>query len=101
MLGDDPAAWFGTPATTATGSVATLPVGGKTLSGTAVRAALGLRSATFSVAYKDGTFTFTTHGYGHGVGMSQCGADYLARQGYSWQEILQYYYKNVTIVNAP
>ncbi len=96
-LGDKPEAWFGQPTNTAAGSVATIPVGDKTLAGTAVRAALGLRSACFSVTYTDGTFTFVTRGYGHGVGMSQYGADYLARQGYTWQEILHYYYTNVTI----
>ncbi len=98
VLGDDPAAWFGKPAITATGSVATLAVGGKDLRGTAVRAALSLRSTHFTVTFADGQFTFTTRGYGHGVGMSQYGADYLARQGYTWQEILRYYYTGITIV---
>ena len=97
-LGDDPAAWFGEPTLSAAGTVASIPVGGKMLAGTAVRAALGLRSATFSVTFADGSFTLTVRGYGHGVGMSQVGANHLAQQGYTWQEILQYYYTGVTIV---
>jgi stage II sporulation protein D len=96
-LGDDPTAWFGQTTLSAAGTVTSLPVGGKTLTGTAVRSALGLRSASFSVAFAHGSFRFTVHGYGHGVGMSQYGADYLARQGYNWQEILQYYYTGVKI----
>ena len=75
-----------------------IPVGDTSLPGTEVRRLLGLRSATFSVTYAEGTFTFTVRGYGHGVGMSQHGADWLARQGYSWEEILHYYYTDVTIV---
>lgn len=98
VLGDDPAVWFGEPTLSAAGTVASIPVGGKALAGTAVRAALDLRSATFAVAYADGSFTFTVRGYGHGVGMSQVGANYLAQQGYTWQEILQYYYTGVSIV---
>lgn len=96
-LGNNPAAWFGKPTFSDAGTVANIPVGDKSLAGTAVRKALGLRSATFSVAYADGCFTFTVRGYGHGVGMSQVGANHLAKQGYAWQEILQYYYKGVTI----
>ncbi len=96
-LGADPAAWIGTPTCSPAGTVTTIPVGGTTQTGVAMRAALGLRSACFACAYADGTFTLTVRGYGHGVGMSQYGADYLARQGYTWQEILQYYYTGVTV----
>ncbi len=96
-LGDDPAAWIGTPAYSTAGTVTAVTVGGKTLTGTDLRSALGLRSACFSCTYQGGSFTVTVRGYGHGVGMSQYGADYLARQGYTWQEILQYYYTGVTV----
>ena len=96
-LSADPAAWFGSPTLSTAGTVDTIPVGNAILPGTKVRQLLGLRSATFSVVYADGKFTFTVRGYGHGVGMSQYGADYLARQGYTWEEILHYYYTDVTI----
>ena len=97
-LSDDPTAWFGKATLSAAGTVDTIPVGGTPLKGTRVRQLLGLRSATFTVAYEKEQFTFTVYGYGHGVGMSQYGADYLARQGYTYEEILQYYYQGVTLI---
>ncbi len=96
-LPEDPAAWFGTPTLSAAGTVDTIPVGGTPLRGTRVRELFGLRSATFTVEYSGGQFTFTVRGYGHGVGMSQYGADYLARQGYTFEEILAHYYTGVTL----
>jgi stage II sporulation protein D len=96
-LGDDPAAWFGEPTLSAAGTVASIPVGGKTLAGTAVRAALDLRSATFAIAYADGSFTFTVRGYRHNVGMSQAGAKYMANNGADYREILSHYYPGTTI----
>ena len=73
------------------------PVGNTSLAGTRVRQLFGLRSAAFAVTYADGSFTFAVKGYGHGVGMSQYGADYLAHQGYTYEEILHYYYTDVEI----
>lgn len=96
-LSDDPAAWFGTPTFSQGGTVAEQPVGDTTLAGTRLRQLFGLRSAAFDVVYRDGSFTFSVRGYGHGVGMSQHGADYLARQGYTYKEILAYYYTDVTV----
>ncbi len=96
-FGDDPATWLAPPVCSTTGHVTSITVGGTALKGTQLRQALGLRSANFTVSYRDNQFTFTTKGYGHGVGMSQTGANYLAGQGYTYQEILQYYYKNVTV----
>lgn len=88
----DPAAWFGSPTISAAGTVASQPIGDATLPGTKVRQIFGLRSATFTVTYADGRFTFAVRGYGHGVGMSQYGADYLAKQGYTYRQILEHYY---------
>ena len=56
-----------------------------------------LRSPSFTVAYKDGSFTFHVTGYGHGVGMSQYGANILAKQGLSAEEIVQHYFSNTTV----
>lgn len=86
------AQWFGAPTLTPSGYVGTLPVCGQTVQGTALRKALGLRSACFTVAYQSGTFSFTTKGYGHGVGMSQWGAKALAEQGADYRTILAHYY---------
>ena len=95
----DPATWFGTPTLSAAGTVTAQPIGDMTLPGTKVRQIFGLRSATFTVVYTQGMFTFSVRGYGHGVGMSQHGADYLARQGYDYRQILEHYYTNVEIVS--
>ena len=91
------AQWFGTPVLTPSGYVDTLPVCGQTVRGTALRKALGLRSACFTVAYQSGTFSFTTKGYGHGVGMSQWGAKAMAEQGADWRAILAHYYPGTTL----
>ena len=68
--------------------------------GQRLRAALGLRSTDFDLAYENGVFTFTTHGYGHGVGMSQVGADWLARQGATAEEILLHYYPGTVLAEV-
>ena len=86
------AQWFGAPVLTSSGYVDSLPVCGQTVQGIALRKALGLRSACFTVAYQSGTFSFTTKGYGHGVGMSQWGAKALAEQGADYRTILVHYY---------
>ena len=63
-----------------------------------MRKALSLRSACFTVSHGEKGFTFQVKGYGHGVGMSQCGANAMAQQGFTYKEILQHYYTGVTIV---
>ena len=94
-LAPDPSApegWFGVAALTPSGYVASLPVCGQTITGPALRKALGLRSACFTVQYQNGTFFFTTMGYGHGVGLSQWGAKALAEQGQTAAQILAHYF---------
>ena len=94
-IATDPAApgqWFGEPTLTASGYVASLPVCGQTVSGAALRRALGLRSACFTLRYQDGGFCITTRGYGHGVGLSQWGAKALAEQGQGYADILAHYF---------
>lgn len=75
--------------------------GQKTISGRKLREnVMGhkLKSAAFDVTYRDGEFVFTTYGYGHGVGMSQNGANILAKQGYSYYQILNYYFTGIEII---
>ncbi len=55
-------------------------------------------SGTIRTATKDTAYRFTGTGYGHGLGLSQYGAKGLAEQGYDYQSILKYYYKDITIV---
>ena len=87
-----PERWFGETTLTASGYAASLPVCGQTVSGTALRRALGLRSACFTIRYQDGSFLITTKGYGHGVGLSQWGAKSLAEQGWTYEAILAHYF---------
>lgn len=96
-LSEDPSEWLGEVSYTASGRVAELGVGGVTLSGGAARTLFGLRSACFAVEEADGVFTFSVTGYGHGVGMSQYGANAMAREGEGWQDIVSHYYTGVTI----
>lgn len=74
------------------GGVATLEVGDRQLTGVEVRKRLGLRSTRFRVERRGDEVVFITSGYGHGVGMSQRGADLMAREGAGYQEILTHYY---------
>ena len=100
VLGDDPGTWFGTPELDDSGRVARIPVGSETLTGAQVRALFSLRSAAFSVAYSGGTFTFTVTGSGHGVGMSQYGANVMAIRGSGYADILAHYYPGTTLIRA-
>ncbi len=83
---------------TNSGYVKSVKIGGKEFTGSQVREALGLKSTNFEVALKDNIFTFTVYGYGHGVGLSQNGANYMAQQGSDYEEILAHYYKGTQIM---
>lgn len=96
-LSGDAANWVGKAEASESQTVTQITIGGKNFTGEQVRTAFGLRSPCFTVTYQDGSFTFDVCGYGHGIGMSQYGADYMARQGSSWEEILTHYYTGVTI----
>ncbi|WP_047983763.1 stage II sporulation protein D [Ornithinibacillus californiensis] len=74
-----------------------LHVAGKALSGREVREKLKLRSSDFSIKQKGNHLIFTTKGNGHGVGMSQYGANGMAQEGKTYEEIVTYYYKDVEI----
>ena len=76
------------------GGVKTIKVGDKFFVGTEFRKLLSLRSTNFDVKFADNCFTFTVRGYGHGVGLSQNGAEYMAKQGSTFSEILAWYYKD-------
>lgn len=72
-------------------------VAGKQMSGPEFRDALGLYSTDFAWKVEGSSITFTTHGYGHGVGMSQYGADGMAKEGKKAAEILTYFYQGTTL----
>ena len=74
-----------------------ITIGGVPVSGPSVRSIFGLRSASFTAEAGDGKITFYVTGYGHGVGLSQYGANAMAEAGSTWREILEHYYAGVTI----
>lgn len=93
---------------TAGGRVEKMKVGDAVLKGTEIRSALGLSSALFTISFKEGTgwngsstantqIIFVSNGSGHGVGMSQYGADGMAREGADYKEILKHYYSGTEI----
>lgn len=96
-LSGEPSGWFQNLKRTASGRVASVELGGVELSGGAARSLFSLRSASFDVAEEDGTFTFSVTGYGHGVGMSQYGANAMAKAGSGWREILAHYYTGAAL----
>ena len=96
--GENPENWVEKITNTPTGMVKEIVIGGKSFKGTEIRSLLGLKSSTFTIKYKENNFVFTVCGYGHGVGMSQYGADYMARQGFNYKEILMHYYQNSELI---
>ena len=97
-LDDDLKKWIEIKDVSDSGTVLSVDVGDKNTSGSCLRDILGLRSACFDVKCKDNTFTFTTKGFGHGVGMSQYGANAMALEGKKWQDIIAHYYPHASIV---
>ncbi|MBQ9938807.1 MAG: SpoIID/LytB domain-containing protein [Oscillospiraceae bacterium] len=92
--------WFGEKMLSDSGYVLLQNVCGVDLTGQKLRSILSLRSACFDVSFNGTAFCFKVNGYGHGVGLSQYGADYMARQGCDFTEILQHYYKDVLIARV-
>ena len=96
-LSGDTSGWIRDVVLTDAGRVSSAVVGGVTVTGKELRSLYGLRSTAFTVEADGKSVTFHVTGYGHGVGMSQYGANELAKEGKTWQEILQWYYTGVTI----
>ena len=80
-----------------TNRVNQITINNQPFSGTEVRKLLGLRSTDFEITVTETEVLITTNGYGHGVGMSQYGANYMAKEGYTYDEILKYYYDGIEI----
>ncbi len=79
------------------GTVLKVNLNKKEFTGDEIRKAFSLKSPVFTIETTEKAVTFNVTGYGHGVGMSQYGADFMARQGSSYEEILKHYYKGVEI----
>lgn len=74
-----------------------LGIEGKTFSGREIREKLNLQSSDFTIKQKNDHLIFTTKGWGHGIGMSQYGANSMAKQGKTYKEIVKYYYQDVEV----
>ena len=99
-LPEDPAQWIQITERTEAGMVTSAKIGENTVSGEDIRSWFGLSSANFTVECSGETLTFRTKGKGHGVGMSQYGADAMAKEGHTWEEILARYYPGTEIARV-
>lgn len=100
-LDGDPESWLKIEERSESGTVTKIKAGNTELSGADFRQIFSLRSANFTVEYsaKGGTFSITTKGSGHGVGMSQYGANDMANGGSGYREILLHYYDGAEIAD--
>lgn len=77
--------------------VSKLTIESQQFTGREIREKLELKSSDFTIEQNNEHLIFTTKGYGHGIGMSQYGANGMAKEGKTYQEIVEYYYQNVEI----
>ncbi|MBO4914147.1 MAG: stage II sporulation protein D, partial [Oscillospiraceae bacterium] len=96
-LSGAPTGWIGSIERSEAGFVTSVSVGGTSVRGNELRTILGLRSPAFTVEAQEDSLTFRVTGYGHGVGMSQYGANVLASHGMTAEEILEHYFTGVTV----
>ena len=82
-----------------TGRVKTIKIGNKNLSGVEARTIFNLKSTNFELKKENDIIIFSVIGYGHGVGMSQTGADSLAKEGKGYEEIIKHFYTGVEITD--
>lgn len=98
-LSGEPAEWIKSAENDKYGCVDTITICQSTISGADARKIFGLRSTAFEAKWADGIgFTFSVRGYGHGVGLSQTGANYMALCGSNYTEILGWYYPGTKLV---
>ncbi len=79
--------------------ISKITINNKEFTGIEVRKLLSLRSTDFTITEEIDNISITTKGYGHGVGMSQYGANNMAKLGFTYEEILKYYYKDIEIAS--
>lgn len=89
--------WLGEIKTAKSGFVLSMTIGSKAFSGNDIRSAFSLRSPAFTAQKAENGFVFKVKGYGHLVGMSQYSADYMARQGSTYEEILLHFFKGASL----
>lgn len=96
-LPEDPSRWLGTMSQTSGGGIDWLELGERRFAGTELRSRLNLRSTAFTVTPQEDGLLFETRGYGHRVGLSQYGAQAMAKEGADFAQILQHYYPGTSI----
>ena len=99
-LSGEPESWLGPVELDESGRVAAVTLGGIAVRGTELRKLFSLRSTAFTLSCDAEGFRFTVTGSGHGVGMSQYGAEVMARGGADYREILAHYYPGTTLVKG-
>ena len=82
---------------TESGRIQKIKIGNTEINGIEARSNFGLKSTKFNFEIFENSVKFNVIGYGHGVGLSQCGSDALAKNGMKYDEIIKYYYKDVEI----
>ncbi len=91
--------WYTVLERTTGNRISKIRIGNKEFTGKDIRERLGLNSSDFSMELLNGRVTITTHGYGHGVGMSQWGANGMAKAGKNAEQIVKYFYQGVSLEN--
>ncbi|MDQ5983018.1 MAG: hypothetical protein RUMPE_00013 [Eubacteriales bacterium SKADARSKE-1] len=91
-LSSEPASWISEPNRTDSNMVRSMKIGNIEATGREIRQTFSLRSSNFDVTFSENKFIFTVRGYGHGVGMSQYGAEQMAKHGADYKQILAWYY---------
>ena len=99
VFGADEESWIEDVSYTENGRISHITVGGQTINGTELRSALGLRSTAAVYAWESGNIKLTVAGFGHGVGMSQYGANIMATEKISYRMILTHYYTDVDLLS--
>lgn len=98
-FGEDKGTWIGETIRDNSGRVQSVVIGGVSISGTALRTLFSLRSTAIDFEMIDTGISITTTGYGHGVGLSQYGANVLAEKGFSCEDIIAWYYTGTELRN--
>ncbi|MFI3228210.1 MAG: stage II sporulation protein D [Clostridia bacterium] len=96
-LSVDKTDWFKNSTRSDSGGIITVYIGGVEVKGSDIRTLFSLNSTNFTIEFDDKYIIFNTTGYGHGVGLSQYGANSLAQDGKTYEQILSWYYSDTEI----
>jgi len=99
VLEGDAAGWITDAKRDDSGRLQSAVIGGVEIPGTAIRSMFSLRSTAIDIGYDEYGFNFNTVGYGHGVGMSQYGANTLAEMGFGYSDIIAWYYPGTELLD--